>query len=467
CTSTILPPPPPEDEEWSDYDGTLSIEMGGNYIAENQPATVLITEAIDGKCTFKLPDFSLDMEGTVLNLGDITVEDVTVSESADGTAHYTGFVSAMSFLEGEIIADINLTGTIEVSGKARMTIQVLWKQDGGEDIPINVEFNGKRNEIAWISYPGKLTIALEGYDITEGGKEATIKIAQTGDEGQYSFLLPDFSIALDAASNPAIIGDIRVDKLTLTPMEGFDRYTGLTEKMSLAKGDIIADVKIDGTIATNGDMRVNVDVVWIMEDSKRVPILVKFTNVNEKPATPVKIAYSGVLKTSASDGSGEREHNVTIYLSPSYGNRADMTVEGIDFPAASRAAALGRTITVPGVALTTIANGMTSYDGAVSGIKYRNDMTLDITIHGFSNADNHFNLLLDINWIEEGMRLTGTFEGTEDTSAIDRIEGNGNENGNAAAEYYDLRGVRVNPENLRPGIYIRRCGNKTEKILIK
>lgn len=466
-TSTIPPPTPPEDEEWSDYDGTLSIEMGGSYIAENQPATVFITDATDGKCTFKLPDFSLDMEGTVLNLGDITVEDVTVSESADGTAHYTGFVSAMSFLEGEIIADINLTGTVDAAGNARMTIQVLWKQDGGEDIPINVEFNGKRNEIAWISYPGKLTIALEGYDITEGGKEATIKIAQTGDEGRYSFLLPDFSIALDAASEPAMIGNIQVDELTLTPMEGFDRYTGLIEKMSLAKGDIIADVKIDGTIATNGDVRVNVDVVWIMEEGKRVPILVKFTNVDEKPVTPERIAYSGVLNTSSSDGSGEREHNVTIYLSPSYGNRADMTIEGIDFPAASRAAAIGRTITVPGVALTTIANGMTSYDGAVSGIKYRDDMTLDITLHGFSNADNRFNLLLDINWIEEGLRLTGTFDGAEDTSAIDRIDGFAPESGDARTEYYDLRGVRVNPDNLRPGIYIRRSGNKTEKILIQ
>ena len=455
------------EEKWSDYDGTLSIEMGGSYIAENQPATVFITEATDGKCTFKLPDFSLDMEGTVLNLGDIVVENVTVTAAADGSTQYSGFVSAMSFLGGEIIADINLSGTVDAYGTAQMTIQVLWKQDGGEDIPINVEFNGKRNEIAWISYPGKLTIALEGYDITEGGKDATVKIARTGDEGQYSFLLPDFSIALDAASEPAMIGDIQVDGLTLTPMDGFDRYTGMTEKMSLAQGDIVADVKIDGTIGTTGDVRVNVDVVWIMDDGRRVPILVKFTNIDEKPATPVRIAYTGVLKTTASDGSGERDHEVTVYLSPSYGNRADMTIEGINFPAASRAAAIGSRVTVPGVALTTMANGMTSYDGAVSGIKYRDDMTLDITLHGFSDADNRFNLLLDINWLEAGLRLTGNFDGAEDTSAIDRIDGTENDTTGTAAEYYDLRGVRVNPDNLRPGIYIRRCGNKTEKILIK
>ena len=80
-------------------------------------------------------------------------------------------------VEGEIIADINLDGSVDASGNAVMTIQVLWKQDG-DDIPINVVFNGKRNEIEWMTVAGKLTIAMEGYDITEGGSDATIRIAK-------------------------------------------------------------------------------------------------------------------------------------------------------------------------------------------------------------------------------------------------------------------------------------------------
>ncbi len=34
-------------------------------------------------------------------------------------------------------------------------------------------------------------------------------------------------------------------------------------------------------------------------------------------------------------------------------------------------------------------------------------------------------------------------------------------------EYYTLSGLRVNPDNLTPGLYIRKSGNRTEKILVK
>ena len=39
--------------------------------------------------------------------------------------------------------------------------------------------------------------------------------------------------------------------------------------------------------------------------------------------------------------------------------------------------------------------------------------------------------------------------------------------GDAVAEYYNLLGIKISADNLRPGIYIRKIGNKTDKILIK
>jgi hypothetical protein len=38
-------------------------------------------------------------------------------------------------------------------------------------------------------------------------------------------------------------------------------------------------------------------------------------------------------------------------------------------------------------------------------------------------------------------------------------------NSNAPVEYFNLNGVRVNGDNLTPGLYIRRQGNKTTKVL--
>ena len=57
---------------------------------------MLITEPVDGKCDFKLPDFSLDLDGSLLNLGDIEVNGVEVSEQ-NGLTTYKGFVAGMAF----------------------------------------------------------------------------------------------------------------------------------------------------------------------------------------------------------------------------------------------------------------------------------------------------------------------------------------------------------------------------------
>lgn len=54
------------------------------------------------------------------------------------------------------------------------------------------------------------------------------------------------------------------------------------------------------------------------------------------------------------------------------------------------------------------------------------------------------------------------------TSVPTGIEGIATEaDGNAPAEYYNMSGMRVNGDNLTPGIYIVRKGSKTTKILVR
>jgi len=47
------------------------------------------------------------------------------------------------------------------------------------------------------------------------------------------------------------------------------------------------------------------------------------------------------------------------------------------------------------------------------------------------------------------------------------IDGITTDGGDTPVEYYNLQGQRVNADALVPGIYIRRQGTKTEKVLIK
>lgn len=51
-----------------------------------------------------------------------------------------------------------------------------------------------------------------------------------------------------------------------------------------------------------------------------------------------------------------------------------------------------------------------------------------------------------------------------DTTAIDAI---GADTADGEAEYFNLQGVRINPENAAPGLYIRRQGGKAAKVLVK
>lgn len=126
-----------ESAEGMTISGYLTIEMLGGKIAENQPATIDVTSTAENVYTITLPHFSLDLGDGPVDLGDIVVPGVSASES-NGITTYTGEVKDMSLYEGEIIADVNLTGTTDAAGKANFNIQVMWN-----NIPINVTFTGE------------------------------------------------------------------------------------------------------------------------------------------------------------------------------------------------------------------------------------------------------------------------------------------------------------------------------------
>lgn len=119
------------------YHGYLNIEMGGSNIAEN--ATIEITETGEGKCTFVLPDFQFGGAP----LGDIVVENVTVTENEDEVKTYNGSTpdgGDLVLVPGYITASVSLSGTIDASDNCDFDINVLWKE---ENLPINVTFTTK------------------------------------------------------------------------------------------------------------------------------------------------------------------------------------------------------------------------------------------------------------------------------------------------------------------------------------
>lgn len=129
-----------DDEQAADnYVGTLNIEMLGGMIAEDMPATINIVMTADDECTFTLPDFTLDLGGGPTLLGDIVVPGIKLTPGENNVTAYNGSVNGMELLGGELVADVNVAGTIDAEGYANFNIAVMW-----QGIPINVTFVGQR-----------------------------------------------------------------------------------------------------------------------------------------------------------------------------------------------------------------------------------------------------------------------------------------------------------------------------------
>lgn len=121
--------------EGSKYEGELNVEMNGGPITDKPVNTsVYISENANDTYTFLLPNLSLGDLGT---LGDIKLEGVTRT-TADGVDTYTGHNPALSLMDGEIVADVTINGTIDSKGAADFVIDVVWM-----DMPIKCTFKGQ------------------------------------------------------------------------------------------------------------------------------------------------------------------------------------------------------------------------------------------------------------------------------------------------------------------------------------
>ena len=133
------------------YDGYLDVysSMLGGQLVDNQANTITIIDNGDGTCTFILPDFRLDPSSD--SLGDIKVENVTMT-TEDGVTTYHGSVTDMT-LAGDILANVELNGTISSTGIVNMNIEVVWTNSGMGDVPIHCSFTSA-------------TVGVEGVEIS-------------------------------------------------------------------------------------------------------------------------------------------------------------------------------------------------------------------------------------------------------------------------------------------------------------
>lgn len=204
-----------------EYPGYLNIEMMGAHIATNSPATVEIADNGDGTCTFALPNFSLDLgTGTPTPLGDIVVENVTMTADESGNTAYTGSADGLQLAGGVITANVVINGTITVEGVADFDIDVEWVS-GGSSIPISVTFTTEKVVSVENTAEYRGYIATYSYGEPIGFNEPKSLIITNYSDGSCTVAMPEVNIQGISLGDITIPAAISIDDET-----GTATYTG-------------------------------------------------------------------------------------------------------------------------------------------------------------------------------------------------------------------------------------------------
>lgn len=95
--------------------------------------TVSLNNA-DGAVSFTMENFSFSMSGSTIPIGNVTLDNVVLSQNADGSTHVTAYNEALALLGGNIVAEVTVTGDVTAEGGLTANVQIMWN-----NMPITAE----------------------------------------------------------------------------------------------------------------------------------------------------------------------------------------------------------------------------------------------------------------------------------------------------------------------------------------
>ncbi len=212
-----------------------------------------------------------------LNGESVTLEDGKYNYTVDKVLDFSEEDKAKAVkytLEGKS-QSANVSVSV-VAEKAVVTVVVSNVDadiDGKESHTYTFKYQKPEVEPVIEEYEGYLNVEMNGGQI-EQNTQSKIEIHDYQND-YCTFLLPNLIIGGELP-----LGDIRIDNVVITPVEGGNSYTGTVEDMALLGGAIHAKVELNGTII-GSDVKMNVDVIWYQDyptNEVETPIKVSFTS---------------------------------------------------------------------------------------------------------------------------------------------------------------------------------------------
>lgn len=133
--------------QFKPFDGDMAEAMVSNTRLINVNLFGMVSSSLntvslnnaDGAVSFTMENFSFSMSGTTIPIGNVTLDNVVLSENADGSTHVTAYNEALALLGGEIVAEVTVTGDVTAEGGLTANVDINWRQDNGSVIPITAE----------------------------------------------------------------------------------------------------------------------------------------------------------------------------------------------------------------------------------------------------------------------------------------------------------------------------------------
>lgn len=154
--------------------------------------TVSLNNA-DGAVSFTMENFSFSMSGSTIPIGNVTLDNVVLSENADGSTHVTAYNEALALLGGNIVAEVTVTGDVTAEGGLTANVQITWN-----NMPITAEVSPVPFAVSvagrTLAVTGKLSSNLAQL-VMVGGSANISAIDLTGATLTGAFSTEDFGAA--------------------------------------------------------------------------------------------------------------------------------------------------------------------------------------------------------------------------------------------------------------------------------
>lgn len=239
------------------FDGDMAEAMVSNTRLINVNFLEMVSSSLntvslnnaDGAVSFTMEKFSFSMNGSTMPIGNVTLDNVVLSENADGSTHVTAYNEALALLGGDIIAEVSVSGDVTAEGGLTANVQITWNGfpiiAEVSPVPFAVSVAGRTLVVT-----GKVDADVAALVIPTGSEVGSVDLTEvelgdglaTSDFGSDLGNTLFFISGSQALSGNNVVADGKCANLVLTDGEPFYAPEAFTaEAISYNRTDLVAN----------------------------------------------------------------------------------------------------------------------------------------------------------------------------------------------------------------------------------